>query len=357
MTLIEEKIAIKISQVNGYKTKSKILVLQCDQCQDIFEQSYLLRKKKQRFHFCSMECQINAQKKDNVLDKYKESIFIENHVVSNPFKSLSIKEKISSINMERYGVEFSCQNDLIKNKIIKTNIEKYGCSNPFGNKDIQNKIKQSMIDKYGVENSMSIPETREKMKNTNLELYGVEYALQSEQFKIKFKNTMSNNFGVDAPMKSETIKKKIKSTNIEKYGGPAPMCSPALVKQAHETRKRNGSYGTSKEENALYNLLCDKFKIENVYRQIKIETWLIDFYVGTIKLYIEYNGSFYHLLKRDIEVVKNSNKKIDKNIYATYLRDREKVKYFKENQYNLLVITDTDVKNKIVIDMLDQFLV
>src|SRR5271165_1266027 len=331
MTLIEEKIAIKISQVNGYKTKSKILVLQCDQCQDIFEQSYLLRKKKQRFHFCSMECQINAQKKDNVLDKYKESIFIENHVVSNPFKSLSIKEKISSINMERYGVEFSCQNDLIKNKIIKTNIEKYGCSNPFGNKDIQNKIKQSMIDKYGVENSMSIPETREKMKNTNLE--------------------------VDAPMKSETIKKKIKSTNIEKYGGPAPMCSPALVKQAHETRKRNGSYGTSKEENALYNLLCDKFKIENVYRQIKIETWLIDFYVGTIKLYIEYNGSFYHLLKRDIEVVKNSNKKIDKNIYATYLRDREKVKYFKENQYNLLVITDTDVKNKIVIDMLDQFLV
>lgn len=85
-------------------------------------------------------------------------------------------------------------------------------------------------------------------------------------------------------------------------------------------------------------------------------TWAIDFYIKSIDVYIQYNGSYYHGLDRPIEIIKSSSKEIDQNIYQTYLRDIERLEYFKNNNKKFLVLTDKDLKNLTEEQILDKIL-
>jgi len=113
----------------------------------------------------------------------------------------------------------------------------------------------------------------------------------------------------------------------------------------HETKKRNGTYGKSKEEDAFYNFLLNKFDGYSILRQEPVKNWSIDFYISELDIYVQYNGSYFHGLDRPIEQIKQSCKQRDENIYKTYIRDVERFNYFEENNIKLVVVSDIDVKN------------
>ena len=64
----------------------------------------------------------------------------------------------------------------------------------------------------------------------------------------------------------------------------------------YETKKKNGTFNTSKKETELYNQLCEEYGSCNVLTQYKEERYPFkcDFYIKSEDLFIEYNGTIEH---------------------------------------------------------------
>lgn len=111
-----------------------------------------------------------------------------------------VQDQRKKTNRERFGVDFSSQNQDVKKRIRKTvldnpekteegrrkairkNLDRYGVANVFASEEIKAKIKQSNLDRYGVENPNQCPEIRAKTEKTNLERYGSSMFLQSKEW-------------------------------------------------------------------------------------------------------------------------------------------------------------------------------
>ena len=70
-----------------------------------------------------------------------------------------------------------------------------------------------------------------------------------------------------------------------------------LAKQReYETKKRNGTFNTSRPEEELFRSLCNEYGSENVLKQYVDERYPFrcDFYIPSEDLFIEYNGTIEH---------------------------------------------------------------
>ena len=217
--------------------------------------------------FCSCKCRDTFSKNSNMLAE-------------------SMKVKAKETNLKKYGCEIANQSDLIKEK-----------------------SKQTFIKKYGVENPFSLDIIKNKRKQTCIELYGVEYAPQAEIVKEKIKNTSFEKYGVSNPGASAEAIEKLLKTNNERYGANSALQTPngkatlkqilaseAVRKKVYETHKRNNSFNTSKPELKLLEILQNKFgdfDIEYQYRSSKYP-FVCDFYIKSLDLYIELQGSWTH---------------------------------------------------------------
>ena len=112
----------------------------------------------------------------------------------------------------------------------------------------------------------SIETKMKKIRKTNLEKYGRMY----------------NN------------SEKAKKTNLEKYGVENPSQNKNIQNKKYKTMAKNNSYGKSKKEDIIYNLLLEKY--DNVIRQYKSKLYPFncDFYIPNKEIYIEYQGFFTH---------------------------------------------------------------
>ena len=131
------------------------------------------------------------------------------------------------------------------------------------------------------------------------------------------------------------------------------------VEKANATKIKNKSFNTSKDEEKLYNLLCNKYGAENVitpytsarYADKNGYQFKCDFYVTSQDLFIELNDHWTHgghpfdntnaedllLLKKWQERAEES--KFFKNaIYVWTDLDVKKQKCAKENNLNYIVI-------------------
>lgn len=168
--------------------------------------------------------------------------------------------------LHKYGVINYSMTDEGKKKISikasnKTDIEK---------QNIYNKYKKTCLERYGTENIQQLVEIKKKKENTAIKHYGgVGFA--SKEINNKIKNEVIRKYGVDNCSKSEEIKdKKIKS------------------------KRKNNTFSFSKGEEYIYNKLLKKFNV--VKRQYKSELYpfACDFYIPSIDLYIEYQGTWTH---------------------------------------------------------------
>ncbi len=301
------------------------------------------------------------EEKENISKKYREA----NANISKERKK-EIQEKIKKTKLERYGDAYYCNSK----KSNETKLERYG---KLVNIE---KYKKTMLEKYGVEFPLQLKEIKEKTIQTNLKKYGVEFPSQSKEIKEKTIQTNLKKYGVEFPSQSKEIKEKQKTTCLEKYGVETFFKANKLKYKCHSedannkrniTLKTNNSFIVSKPEEKCYALLKEKYP--DIIRQYRSEVYPFncDFYIPSINMYIEYQGSQYHHnhpfdkyniddineLNRLKELNKKSNRhkegkksQYDNIIYVWSDLDVRKRNIAKENNLNYIELWNfDDVKN------------
>lgn len=277
---------IKIEKRKGKgKRFIRVLILLCAVCNKEFERIYRKSDADQpdKLHFCNKECVDNAAKNSEILHKKKQKTC-----------------------MNLFGTENAFQNEDIKEKIKQTSIEKYGYSHYRMSSKMKNSYKESMTKNFGVENVFQLESVKEKIRNTCLE-----------------------KFNVDNPMKSESVVSKFDYHEI--------------ARKSHLTKKKKGSYKSSKTELKLLKILEKHFpKIQN---QVPINNWLIDVYVPEHNVFIEFDGIYWHGLNKSDEELKASETKHSKTILRTKYNDKKKDEYFKNNKMTLIRVPYRQIKD------------
>lgn len=240
--------------------------------------------------------------------------------------------------------------DEIRDKVKNTLKERYGDEN-YNNIE---KIKQTCLERYGVENTFALEETKQKIKETNLQRYGVEWNSQRPEVTLKAQQTRNSN-GTSARQLFESTEIYKDGLTFKEYYG----------KKCYETKKKNGTFNTSKPEDELYYALIERFgDVERQYWS-KVYPFNCDFYIPAYDLYVEYQGfpghgehPFDPSNEEDLKKVerwKEKAKELDwkqdfKELYDMYIyiwteRDPLKRKIAKENNLNFLEIFPDDFNN------------
>lgn len=182
---------------------------------------------------------------------------------------------------------------------------------------------------------------------------GYSHTFQDPEARAKREATWIENYGVKHPWSSIIVRSKIESTVEARYGVKnIGLCKEVMGKvdqvelhrKGHQTKKRNGTYGTSRIENQFYEELCCLFEQENVKRQVEVNGWMIDFYVSSIDTYVQFDGVYWHGHLRTIEELESSESKRDRVILGTKLRDVAQNVWFSDNRINLVRITDQEYR-------------
>lgn len=187
----------------------------------------------------------------------------------------------------------------------------------------------------------------------------------SEEGKIlkkkKEMETRIKNFGSLENSYKHAYEESVKTCEIKLSEDPDYI--KKIVKKRNDTKRKNNTFHTSKDEEEFYNLLLTKFVKDDILRQYSTDSrypFPCDFYIKSLDLFIELNLFWVHGRhpfdsnnKDDINRLKhiqskqrmyiNSKGKEDKNIYynAEYvwvIRDPLKIETAKKNNLNYVTI-------------------
>lgn len=101
-------------------------------------------------------------------------------------------------------------------------------------------------------------------------------------------------------VKSEEAKvKRTQQTMLERYGKDNALKLPEIKEKVYQTMKTNGTLGKliSQSEKEVEELLYSHFKESDIERNYKDDLrypFKCDFYIKSLDLFIEFNGSHYH---------------------------------------------------------------
>mgnify|MGYP002624260241 CR=1 FL=1 len=256
--------------------------------------------------------------------------------------------------LQKYGFEHPLQNSEVRQKVVNTNNAKYGCDYPLQNPDILSKTVQAVKQKYGVQCVLQNDDIKQRIEQTQLQKYGNSHFVNPD----KTKQTKLERYGDP----SYTNVEKRKQTITEKYGVTScNYCHFSNFDLLNEQYVRDNFIKDGeflvKEFMEFYNISpsgCkiykNKFNITEPNRilhgrshaEIELAKWLnnytqvvtrsnlikpyeIDILLPSIRLAIEYNGSFWH-----------SSQMKDANYHLT------KTEKCIEQQYQLFHIFDFD---------------
>lgn len=240
--------------------------------------------------FCCVKCSNTNKLKQQ---KCKETCY-NKYGVDNPRKVKEIKEKIvqktKQTCLEKYGVDNSRKYPNTIQKGLdtrhKTNIIKYGVEEVFLNEEVKNKCKESY-------------------KRTCLWKYGVDNYSKTIEFKSKIKETCQQKYNTDNIFSIEEVKRKIRDKVKEHTGYEYAINQPYVIEKTHSkeciskqqnTKRKNHTFNTSKQEDILYSKLLEVYSKEDIIRQYKSDSYpfCCDFYIKSIDTYIELQGMWTH---------------------------------------------------------------
>ena len=291
----------------------------CKICNSIFEVTPCYKDRE----YCKFECYQLYKK----TDEYRQHLSTakKNRTIE---QTQETREKQEKTMLKRYGVKhnWASKDDSINGRggIRK----KYGGIG-LGSKEIMETVKQTKLEKYGNEHYC------------NSEKYKETYANYSEERKEEIRQArrigLVKKFGVTCYYESEGYQNLYKD---EKW------CERRL-KRIYDTKKKNGTFKTSKPELQIKKLLEEKFpNLEYQYRNKERYPFICDFYIPQLDLFIEYQGLWTHGKKpfestiedlQELELWKERAKK--SKFYANAievwtLNDPLKRKVVKENNLN-----------------------
>ena len=244
---------------------------------------------------------ITPAKSEIVKEKSKQTC-IKKYGVEYTLQSEIVKEKSKQTCLKRYGAENAMKNEKIKNKARNNFIKSFGYNTPFAKPEIKEKIKEIFINKYGVDNALSSKEVQEKITYTMKNKYGSRDILHTEYGLQKTKETLIDKYGVDNISKYRPAREKYENTMLEKYGTKTYCQSidyennkSKILNKINDTKRKNGTFNTSKAEEFLYTLLKENYNdVKRQYNKDKRYPWHCDFYIPKLDCFIELNGSWVH---------------------------------------------------------------
>lgn len=232
-------------------------------------------------------------------------------IYSDVNKKQEINNKIRETCLLKYGDEHYSN----RIKARETCLQRYGVTSPLKSEIFKQKSKETCLQKYGVEYTGQIPEKIEKTHKACLEKYGVDSVFKVQKFRNQSLDTCIKKYASDEDDinsivnigQLKYVKDKIKNTCLEKYGVENPMqtqyyknlissilSSNEIQEKIYNTKLLNNSFNISYQEDVCFDLLKEKYS--DCIRQYKSELYPFncDFYIPSLDLYIEYNGSHYH---------------------------------------------------------------
>lgn len=266
---------------------------------------------------------IQEKSKKTIQRKYGVDHISQNPDIQEKIRNTSLKKygvsswlnkdapgynKVIATNYNKYGVHSTlCNGTPTREKIAKTCQKVYGGKSPFCSMDIQIKCRETWIKRYGTDNPFASKEIINKIKTTWLNHYNVDNPFAAKEIQEKLKLTWMRHFGVDNPFKSPIVRKKSQQTCLERYNHISwqgsdigrktlseILSSEEVRIKCDKTKRKNGSYGKSREEDEIYLIIYKKYP--SVKRQYKNSKYPFncDFYIPELDLYIEYNGYWSH---------------------------------------------------------------
>ena len=232
-------------------------------------------------------------------------------IYSDVNKKQEINNKIRETCLLKYGDEHYSN----RIKARETCLQRYGVTSPLKSEIFKQKSKETCLQRYGVEYTGQIPEKIEKTHKVCLEKYGVDSVFKVQKFRNQSLDTCIKKYASDEDDinsivnigQLKYVKDKIKNTCLEKYGVENPMqtqyyknlissilSSNEIQEKIYNTKLLNNSFNISYQEDVCFDLLKEKYS--DCIRQYKSDLYPFncDFYIPSLDLYIEYNGSHYH---------------------------------------------------------------
>ena len=142
-------------------------------------------------------------------------------------------------------------------------------------------------------------EQRQKTAATCLDRYGATRYLDSDAGKAHATQIRSNpefRRKMSEIISSDAVQEKTKETSLQRYGVSWPTQLPEIFMKLEETKRRNGTWSTSKPEERMYSMLCERFgkdDVERQYKESRYPFWC-DFYIKSLDLFIELNATWLH---------------------------------------------------------------
>lgn len=231
---------------------------------------------------------------------------------NNPMRQESTKQKVRETCIEKYGTKTYAESDEGRKKLHDI----------ITSDDVQQRTIQTCMDRYGTKTwtqsdegrerlheIMSSEETQSKVRQGYLDAYGVEHymktgmgrarareCINSRERRLAIQAAFVKKYGTTNALSVPSIRAKICETNLLRYGVPHVGSCKFIHAKSWQTKRRNGTFSTSRPEDTLYGLLCDKFGRENVVRQYMDDRYPFhcDFYISTLDLFIELNANWTH---------------------------------------------------------------
>lgn len=215
---------------------------------------------------------------------------------NNSMRKLETKAKARKTCLERYGAKTYAESlegrqklhDIVTSPEIQAKMEAT-CQARYGAK----LWSASDIGREKLHELMSSVEMQQKIVSGYQSAYGVDHYMQTDEGRAKARAYMN-----------EERQAKIRASFIAKYGVTNMFDAQEFrVKKAFymekgwATKRAHGTFSTSRPEESLYRLLCDKFGKDNVLRQYVDAVrypFHCDFYVRPLDLFIELNASWTH---------------------------------------------------------------
>lgn len=165
-----------------------------------------------------------------------------------------------------------------------------------------NKMKQTCQERYGTDfwtqcdegrtalhEKMSSDEMRAKIVAGYKAAYGMHY-MQTEQGRERARSYID-----------DERREKMLASLTARYGVPYVVLTDEeraeMLQKSWQTKRRNGTFNTSKPEDTLYGLLCDIFGEDDVEKQYVDDErypFHCDFYIKSQDLFIELNAHWSH---------------------------------------------------------------
>lgn len=142
-------------------------------------------------------------------------------------------------------------------------------------------------------------EQRQKIAKTCQERYGATRYLDSDAGKqhiMNIKSTPEFRKKMSDIISSDEVQEKTKQACLNKFGETSAMKLPEIVCKVGNTKREHGTWSTSKPEDDMYSILCDRFGLDDIIRQYKCDKYpfYCDFYIKSLDLFIELNATWLH---------------------------------------------------------------